>query len=167
MKPVSIIVALILIITYFLPEIGLVGTVNCFEKTIKQYITNSFHHANVMHLLANLISLFQLSVLEERYGTIKFTIILLALLILSNIIHYFMPDQSCTIGFSAVLIGLIIFDKFLNNGWLIDITMIQSIVLLLLLPYFGNRKISFFGHLSGVLAGLLLGYTFKFFGIDP
>lgn len=166
MRFVSIIVAIILLVTFFFPEFGLVGTVDCFDKSIKQYMTNSFHHGSITHLLANMLSLFQLSALEEHYGPVKFTIILVSLLILSNVIHYFMPDQSCTIGFSGVLIGLIVFDKFLNNGWLFDITMIQSIVLLLLLPYFGNRKVSIFGHLSGVLAGLLLGYVFQFFGID-
>jgi len=166
MRIISIIVGIIILITFFFPQLGIIGTVDCYERSVKQYMTNSFYHANLMHLAFNMFALYQLSILEEHYGSFKFGIILVSLLILSNFIHYLIPDQNCTVGFSGVLIGLIVFDKFFNSNWILDITMIELVVLLVILPYLSNRRVSFFGHLSGIIAGIMLGFGFNLLKIN-
>jgi hypothetical protein len=166
MRIISIIVAIIILITYFFPQLGLVGTLDCYERSIKQYITNSFYCANLIQLVFVLFAIYKLSILEDHYGSLKFGIILIALLFLSSFIHYLIPDPNCTTGFSNVLIGLIIFDKFFNSNWILDSTMIELLLLFIVLPWVSNRQGSFIGYLSGVIAGIVLGVGFNLFKIN-
>ena len=73
MRIISIIVGIIILITYFFPQLGIIGTVDCYERSVKQYMTNSFYHANLMHLAFNMFALYQLSIHMPRCMTIQNT----------------------------------------------------------------------------------------------
>lgn len=158
-RPVSLLIAIILILVYiFAPK----ELIDCDDKSAKQHIINSFFHAGLFHLLSNLFTLYQVSKLEEIYGSIPFLILVLAILLLSNFIHSLIPDAKCTIGFSGVLIGLIIFDRLLNNNWLIDLDLIQYILITVVVPYFRSPNLSILGHLSGALAAIIIAMGINF-----
>lgn len=126
------------------------------------YPIRAFYHANLSHLVANAISFYSLSFIENIMGSKRFLLAMIFIWIVSSIIlltiHKIFPSRKVyTVGFSGVIFGLIvIYYTLLNTSPGVTILgLMVSIIPQLLVP-----GISFEGHLSGIIAGFI--YVFLF-----
>lgn len=99
--------------------------------------------------------------LEYRFDTYKFIYIVSFLLLASSGIHLLIDkitgNKSCAIGFSGVLFGMIAFQMGLQG---FTPALIAELTTLLVLPSLNNPRISFVGHLSGIIAGIMATQIF-------
>jgi len=135
-------------------------------------LLSGFLHADDWHLYYNMSSLlWKGSQLEPRLGSPKFIalvafslvtahlVYLAAALLLLNVFDYEDSYNSCAVGFSAVLFAL----KYVLNVSSPSFTNIHGMRvplkhacwLELVLASLASSNISFVGHLSGILAGML------------
>ena len=152
MKVVSYTILAILFLVFF-------SALN-FKNTgydILDYPIRAFYHANMSHLIANAISFWSLSFIEEAMGSGRFLFAMVFIWLVSSmillLIHKLFPSRKVyTVGFSGVIFGLIvIYYTLLNQGPGITLAgLILSIV-----PQLAVPGISFEGHLSGIIAGIL------------
>ena len=149
-------------ITYFL--IGLMTALFLFTSDIPDtgiqpldYVLRSFYHGNPYHLLANMYTFIQLSSLATTMPPTEWLTLLLFLLVTSSLIlfliHTTLPTtKRPTIGFSAVLFGLLVLVQRFTGDSLLSISKDN---ILEILPQFFVPGISFWGHLSGIISGLI------------
>jgi membrane associated rhomboid family serine protease len=136
-------------------------------------ITSMFLHANLQHLVANMIALFFLgSALEKRPGRIKYIIAYLLGGIAGNFsmfVPIFAKPKTIAIGASAAISGLIGLGIFTTPTKLVLFPtfipfpfMIAGAIYLLatLANLFEISHIGYHAHLFGLLAGGLFGLTF-------
>lgn len=123
---------------------------------IINYATRSFYHADVGHLIANMFSLLSLSQIESKLGTFKYVELIFLLWIISSLllllIQKFITKKVYTIGFSAVIYGMIVVYYVLFG---IRSTQAATYLIISILPQLYIQGISFEGHLSGIIAGLI------------
>lgn len=138
-------------------------------------ITSSFMHGNLMHILMNMMSYFTLgSALERRLGSLFLFSVVLWSAIICSIVHVtialalFCIDSgafhSNSLGFSATLFHLLVLECNLNSNLsrnLFGVIHVSSrsypFVLLILIQVL-LPNISFLGHFSGIIVGLLQGF---------
>lgn len=152
MNIVTYIILGIIVIIYF-------SRLNFYDThyALINYPLRSLYHANMEHLIANGISLYSLSFLEEQLGHGQFLFAIIFIWIFSSILLYFIhmifpSTKVYTVGFSGVIFGLIvIYYSMLNMSPGITFTgLVISI-----LPQLVAPGISFYGHLSGIIAGIV------------
>ena len=120
------------------------------------YPIRAFYHADLQHLLANGISLYNLSFMEDVLGRTKFLSAILFIWIVSSLLlylfHTLIPSRKVyTIGFSGVIFGLIVvYFSLLGNKNIGLAGLIISI-----LPQIFVPGISFEGHLAGIISGII------------
>jgi membrane associated rhomboid family serine protease len=132
-------------------------------------ITSAFSHYQIFHIVANIGSSWSCGPLEAEVGTIRFVIYIAILAISCGLLdvlirHYFLPSttQTWALGYSGVVCGLMaILSAYhshlrifgFNIRWsfmpFINILLIQLIV----------PRVSFIGHLSGVIVGFLISWN--------
>jgi rhomboid domain-containing protein 1 len=127
------------------------------------YILRTFYHADLLHLLSNMLVLARVSVLGELLTPGKLIQLLLFLTITSSIFllaidNLFGTTRTITVGFSGVLFGLIVVKNVLLGA---DITTVLTDLALLILPGILDPQISFLGHLSGIIAGFIYLFIFE------
>jgi len=145
---------LFLIIIFFSTN----GAISTFDFEPLNYLANNFVHADLSHLLTNAIGLWQLKNLSQNMSQIKILKLMIIIWFLSTFIlylfHYLFPQvKKQTIGFSGIVLGLIIISEYLDSGKLFNVTRNN---LLLILPHFFIPDISFLGHLAGVISGVIV-----------
>jgi membrane associated rhomboid family serine protease len=152
MKIVSYVILAILFIVYF-TSLNNYNTSNEFIN----YHLRAFYHANLSHLIANAISLYALSFMENVIGSARFLFAIIFIWIFGSIILYlihkmFPSRKRYTLGFSGVIFGLfVIYYTLLNQGPGVTFAgLIISILPQIMIP-----GISFEGHLAGIFAGIL------------
>jgi membrane associated rhomboid family serine protease len=143
-------------------------------------LSSAFFHMGLMHIFFNMMSLYSLGgPLERALGTLCFLGVNLAFVVLSNIMYllgawlaFKATDDSswlvyCSVGFSGVLFGLVVLETKLGDATqprsLFGVCNVPAaaypwallILLQILMP-----GISFIGHLTGLLCGIL--YVFGF-----
>lgn len=152
MRIVSFVILGIIIIVFF-------TSINNYKvgNDIIDYPLRSFYHGNIGHLIANGISLYNLSFIEDIMGSPQFFLAMVFIWITSSLLlyiyHLLIPSRKVyTIGFSAVIFGLIvIYYSLLNQSPGITFAgLIISILPQVLVP-----GISYEGHICGVIAGIL------------
>lgn len=130
------------------------------SNELANYVLRSTYHADMSHLVANLISFYGLSYMETIIGPRQFLSAIIFIWIASSVIlyliHIMFPSRKVTtVGFSGVIFGLIVvYYSVLNQGAAIP-GLIISII-----PQLFATGISFEGHLSGIIAGII--YVFFF-----
>ena len=152
MRIVTYIILGILILVFF-------TSLNNFntDKDVLDYPLRSLQHANVQHLLANGVSLFALSFMEEIIGWGQFLMAILFIWIVSSIIlliiHTIFPSRKVhTVGFSGVIFGLfVVYFSLLGKGP--GVTLAGLVISIL--PQLLTPGISFEGHLAGIFAGII------------
>lgn len=128
---------------------------------IIDYPLRSLYHANISHLLANGLSLYALSFMEEIIGWTQFLIAILFIWITSSIIlyiiHIIFPSRKIyTVGFSGIIFGLIVVYYTLFKQGHQEGPGVNLIGLIIsILPQLAIPGISFEGHLAGILAGII------------
>ncbi|AUV58590.1 rhomboid [Bandra megavirus] len=152
MRYVTYILLLIMVVIYFSPA-------NFYDTSneLVNYSLRTYYHANIEHLIANSISLYYLSFLEDLLGHTQFAIAIIFIWLVSSmilyIIHAIMPSRKVyTVGFSGVIFGLIVI-YYISLNQNPGITMTGLIISIL--PQLVVPGISFEGHLSGIIAGVI------------
>ena len=138
-------------------------------------ITSPFTHVSIMHILFNMMTLVQLGpILETQFGTSQFLILSGWAILFTGIIYMFLeyvgylitgsPEVLTTacVGYSGVLFSYALIETYHSN---VDVRSVFGIfnvpaklypwVLLVLLSLL-LPSISFLGHLSGILFGMLV-----------
>ena len=121
------------------------------------YPLRSLYHADISHLLANSISFYALSFMEEVIGWGQFLLAIIFIWIVSSIILFmiqkaFPSRKKYTVGFSGVIFGLVVvYYSLLNmSPGVTFVGLAASIIPQLAIP-----NISFDGHLAGIIAGII------------
>ena len=133
-------------------------------------VTSMFIHANVWHILANMVTLYFFgSYLNRLLGTLKFLIVYFAGGILGGIIYLLLPPSPTTIaiGASGAIFALggvlavmrpklrvIVFP--IPAPLPLWIAVLGIFVVFSLLP-----NVAWQGHLGGLALGLVMGYFFR------
>jgi hypothetical protein len=73
-------------------------------------------------------------------------------------------DMKCSIGFSGILFGLMTWELITTRK--IDIELLLAIVVTVVAPSIGNKKVSLTGHTIGAVSGVLGGIIWKFINND-
>lgn len=123
-----------------------------------------FLHANFNHLFFNSVPLFVLTVFMLLYGLKNFIIFSLVIIFFSGILIWLFARKAIHIGASALIMGywgFLIVDAYYHPS-------ILSIpVIIVCVYYFGglilslfpsSEKVSWEGHLFGLIAGILTSY---------
>lgn len=144
---------IVIMILIFLTSINHYSTKN----EPMNYILRSLYHANLTHLAVNLFSFYNLSFIETVIGRKQFIIAVIFIWIISSLllylIHWVIPSRKVyTVGFSGVIFGLIVLYYYIMN---ISQANILTHLILGILPQLYNVGISFEGHLSGIIAGII------------
>lgn len=152
MRIITYIILGIIVLIYF-------SSFNFYDtgNDIIDYPLHSLYHASISHLIANGISLFALSFMEDIIGWKQFLLAILFIWIVSSIllyiVHKIFPSRKIyTVGFSGIIFGLmVVYYSLLNQSPLVSLGgLILSIVPQLAIP-----GISFEGHLTGIIAGVI------------
>lgn len=155
---ILVVLSLFMIMIYFfhvpLPNTSVQGV---------DYILRSFHHADLVHLISNLVVFSRLIVLGKFLSPLKLIRLLLFLTIVSSLLlyalHTLFPSTSrLTVGFSGILFGLIVVKNALSGAKMQNIL---TDVAILIVPSILTPNISFFGHLTGAIAGFIYVYIFN------
>jgi rhomboid domain-containing protein 1 len=151
MRTVSYIIIIIMIMIYFM-HIEYTSHMDIID-----YPLRAFYHADMNHLIANMVSFYGLSFMEEIIGSKKFLFAIIFIWLVSSIIllliHSIFPSRKkYTIGFSGVIFGLLVvyFAVMYKNPGLSWFGLAISILPQLFVP-----GISFEGHLAGIFAGII------------
>lgn len=130
---------------------------------VLRFIFAGFVHASVTHLLFNMLSLYNLSILlEKAYGTKKFVLVLLASIIGGNLFVYIADTTAAlSVGLSTGIYGLLgLLIVYLIESKLIRAPMLRNQLLWILginlmINFLPN--ISWLGHLGGFVTGVFAG----------
>lgn len=147
-----------------LVEFGGVSSQLLSDGEYWRLLSSMFLHASLLHIIYNMISLVFLGILiEKRTGKLKFGLIYLLSGVVAGIMSTSFQD-ALTIGASGAVFGLfgwfisasLLFKKRMgdDNGFLLIVTGFAALSLFLgmLAPNTDN-----FGHLGGLVAGLVFG----------
>jgi membrane associated rhomboid family serine protease len=152
MRIVSYIIIGIMVIIFITP----LNNINTSNE-IWNYLLRTAYHANATHLIANMLTFYGLSFIENEMGHYSFLLAILFIWIISSIMlyvyHTIVPSKKVyTIGFSGVIYGLIVvYISLLGDQSNISIfDLIGSLV-----PQLFVSQISIEGHFFGILAGFL------------
>ena len=128
-------------------------------------INNIFGHANVDHLVSNLLYILLLGpMLEEKYGK-RLIIVILSTAAVTGIVHNLLSPNTMLLGASGVVFAFIILASITGNEEGIPVTLI--IVALLWIGseiYTGITtadSVSQLTHIVGGLTGGIIGLAFK------
>lgn len=134
----------------------------------KQYyrlVSSGFTHAQPLHLLCNMYSLFNIGrTMEYYYGGVRYIIIYLLILILGGILallsrHNAKDDYTCSIGASGAICGLIgiYFIKiFMLYGMSSIYDIFRSLVPMIIMSFMPG--VDYKGHFYGFIIGGIIGF---------
>jgi membrane associated rhomboid family serine protease len=159
--PVFTTVTMILFATYVATARGYVEF-PCTRSPLHLLLSN-FVHTDITHITVNLVAFYYLATWETRIGSRRFATLLclvIAVTTLYNMIFVrIFPDTKCSVGFSAVIMGLFAWDLIVKYG--ADAYVIIAVLAASLLPVLVNRRISWKGHLTGAIAGFTVAALYN------
>jgi len=130
-------------------------------------ITCMFLHGGLIHIAANMYSLYSIGpLIEDLYGKYKYLTIYFVTGIISSLFSFFFSPTSISIGASGAIFGLLgvilVFAikerERIGKGFFMNIASIIAINLFITLGVPGIDK---FAHLGGLLSGVALGIIMK------
>lgn len=130
---------------------------------IYRFVLAGFVHASPTHLIFNMLSLYNISILLERvYGTKKFLLVLFLSIIGGNLFVYIADTQAVlSVGMSTGIYGLLgLMIVYLVESQLIKSAMLRGQLLWILgINFMINflPNISWLGHLGGFVTGIFCG----------
>lgn len=165
--PISSFIAISLIVIYLLFTANIVTALPC-GKDIHQVFISNFVHVDSVHLVSNLFALYAISHVEEQMGFQPFIWLVVFLLAFNTLTEYIArkiwKDMKCSIGFSGVLFGLMTWELITTRKF--DLELFLAIVVTVVAPSLGNKKVSLSGHAIGAVSGVLGGIIWKFINKD-
>lgn len=129
--------------------------VNCDRKLLPA-MTRPFQHGDLGHLAANLFAFYMLSnSIQPRIGAAKY-LMLIAFLWITTVLMDLAFNQHCSVGFSGIVLGLLVWDLFDRGSLKFDLAAFAALAAVWLQPLLaGQQNVSMSGHLYGILAGLI------------
>ena len=145
------------LIKYALLSDGLPHGINSGEYY--RYFTVALTHANITHILFNMLALFSLgTAVENYYGRLKYTVILIgSLFSASYISNYFAITNVPAVGASGMIFGL--FGAILVTGRKMGVDYRQTLGVVgvnLLITFIPGSNIDWHAHLGGLAGGALI-----------
>lgn len=134
-------------------------TLGC--KEYYRLITHAFIHSSLLHLVANMMSLYSLGkYIEYRFGHLKFLIILFFSIICGCLTQGILTDNTICVGISAGIYGL--FVAFIIDAIKNKIVTPRLILPTLMINLFINflSTTAWIAHLGGAIAGFTMYYTY-------
>lgn len=138
-------------------------------QSFPQLLTHIFAHADLAHLVSNLLGLYFLgTIVEQKYGTVRFITLFLVSGLLAALAQVLFYPGSALLGASGAIAGVMA--AFVKNHPLARIYLLGVVPLPAWLFIFiwvivnivgaghGDSSIAFLAHLGGFLAGWLLTY---------
>ena len=161
--PVCGFIIVSLLIIFALYFINVIKSAPC-DKDMASVFVSNFVHTDIFHMLSNAFSLYSLSVIEERLGSETFVKIIIFFLAVNTILETMLHkiiDVPCSIGFSGVLFSMMSFELVAKN--IIDTNIILSLCFNMGLAISKGKesKVSIYGHVIGIISGVIAGITFK------
>lgn len=138
---------------------------NVKNGEIYRLITAAFVHANVLHIFFNMYALYALGPqIEKFYGRKRYLLIYLGSALLGSLLSVVLTDN-VSVGASGAIFGL--FGAMLYFGYKYRATLdgflrsgIIPVIVINLLLGFMIPGIDVYGHIGGLLGGLVLSYAF-------
>lgn len=160
--PVSSFIAISIIVIYLLFTTNIISEIPC-GTSIHNIFMSNFVHIDAAHLISNLYALYAISRVEEKLGFKPFIWLIVFLLAFNTLVEYILrnviKDMKCSIGFSGILFGLITWELLTTRK--LDVQLIIAIVISVITPSIGNKKVSLSGHAVGALSGVVGGIIWK------
>lgn len=169
---ITYIIMFINIVMFLLSIVDYTGIIDMFANyyvnvkngEVYRLITYSFVHANLLHLFFNMYALYFIGPqVEKYYGKISYLVIYLGSALIGGLFTTVLTN-AVSVGASGSIFGLFgamvyfgykyrnVLDDFLRSG-------IIPVLLLNLFLGFIVPGIDVYGHIGGLLGGLLLSYT--------
>lgn len=126
--------------------------------------TCGFLHGGIIHLTLNMIALYSVGPIVEKYfGKVKYIIIYIVSLLLSSVLSYLFSD-SVSIGASGAIFGLLgsLLIIGLYNRKRISSSFVRSIINVIVINLiigFTIPNIDNYGHIGGLLGGMLVTFV--------
>jgi membrane associated rhomboid family serine protease len=151
-------------------ELGLAGGVVAREaSSLVDIITSPFLHANVEHLASNALPLFSLGIIAAIPSIKRFLLMSVIVVVIGGLgVWVFSPENTYSVGASGVVFGY--FGYLLLRGF-VDrrpVDVVVSVGMALAYGYamwysvgFGVENISWQGHLSGLVGGLVAAIALR------
>ena len=131
-------------------------------------VTGGFLHANLIHVLMNMLALYQLGLLlESAFGRVRFAVVYLASMGAGALGVMLLHPHSPTVGASGAVFGLMGFAFVAMRARGIDpfsTGLGGTIVINLILTFTLSNYISVGGHIGGLIGGAVCGYVLLDFG---
>lgn len=126
------------------------------DRSYQSALVRPALHASFNHLLLNMATFYAISQsIESHVGVFNF-VLLIAFMWLVTSMFDVVFNLPCSIGFSGIILGLIVWDLFNKGALRWDFAAFSGLVLIWLQPLAsGQRNVSMHGHLYGIVAGLL------------
>ena len=123
-------------------------------------ITSGFVHASILHLLSNMYMLYILgNLLEEKIGSVKFSVIYMFSLLGSSVIVNFLSGASqLHVGASGAIWGLMtasLLYMVRSKNKAGTVALAQCLIINFIFSF--SAGISWQGHFGGGLSGLIIG----------
>ena len=168
-QPVSVGLAIVMIIITTLYNFGQLQTLPCGPNLISSLFRN-FIHVDWFHIILNMYAFFRLMVLEQTFGSSFYFVLILLLTIFQTLIEWIIYSNyeiNCSIGFSGILFGLYTWMILTLSGQ--DWSMLLALILSIISSSARDPRLSLLGHLLGVVSGLLVWLLSKPFlhAINP
>jgi membrane associated rhomboid family serine protease len=127
-------------------------------------VTAMFLHYGVLHLLLNMVLLWQIGrYLEARLGPLRFVALYLLAGLGGNVAAYvFTAQNQPAAGASTAVFGLVAAIIIVNRRLKLDITQLIPLLVINLLFTFTVPNISVAGHLGGLIAGGLVAFILAY-----
>lgn len=134
---------------------------------IYQFITSMFTHANIPHLLFNMLALLSFGTdVENQLGNRKFILFYFIMGLVASLAQLLLTTGPM-VGASGAIFGLLIYFTLLNPDTKLSLLLlpihfkakyfaIVMVILELVLALIGGSNIGHWAHLGGALAGFLL-----------
>lgn len=127
-------------------------------------ITCAFLHGGMYHILANMMSLYNIGTfVENRFGDLKYLAVVFVSMITSGLaVVTLSRTGTVTVGFSGVIFGLFgAFIAIMISSGAIRNSQVSSLIMRMLVPNIIISLmpgVSWQGHLGGLIGGLAAGW---------
>lgn len=143
--------------------------ISAFE--VWRLLTVGLVHIDLWHLFMNMVALYNLgSVLEKYYGSLRFALILVLCTITGSLVSFIGEGNIVLVGLSGGLYGLMAVEimMIIKSGAIqnpaIRTSLISTLVINLMINFVPG--IGVLAHFGGFLMGILLSYTFDVYSHD-
>ena len=134
------------------------------QGEIWRLLTCAFLHANLVHITCNMYSLYIIGPqIQQIYSTKKYLIIYIISCITSSLLSYFMSPNSISVGASGGIFGLMgaLLAFAIIERHTLQKKSISSLIQVIAINLFiglSIKNIDNFGHIGGLIGGILIGY---------